>query len=653
VIVHENLGGSPPGFAHHTIATDLSGGRWVHAADLTGDGRLDILAAAKRNDLIAWYENLGGSPPRFRPHVLTRDARGPRAVLAADLNRDGRMDIYSASDTDNAVYWYENLGGSPPHFVRHTVTTNAHYVRSVYAADLNGNGWLDLMSASQRDNKIAWYENLGGSPLQFVERVVDLDAYAAQSIRAADLTRNGRLDLVVGAELAHAIYWYENLGGWPPQFLRHTVTDQALHMHTVYTEDVNRDGRIDIVAAIEGTNTVAWYENRGGNPLTFVEHIVTTNAQVAHGVFAADIDSDGDIDLISASRDDGKIAWYENLGGHYAMTAQPNPAPGVALEIVVNHRGRPGDPDVRLTSFELQFVNDDGLPLTGEQVNQLVARLDIYRVECCGRALDPAFSPLVATVAPLELNEAGRQVVWLVDGGPHALAPVGVPVSFAVVVQPASGSCASDGQGYHLHNVATARVARNAETGRPLLAEGMRSLGLDILPDWQQRPALVINEFMASNQTAYEDPDARGHFPDWIELYNRSGVSIHLGGKYLTDNLTRPDKFRIPDGLFIEPHGYIVFFASGQPERGPLHTGFRLDREGEAIGLFESDVTGIREIDSVVFGEQEVDVATGRYPDGSDNWRRLAAPTPGRPNAGFVAVSTVQLPFVYRGVGCP
>jgi len=57
---------------------------------------------------------------------------------------------------------------------------------------------------------------------------------------------------------------------------------------------------------------------------------------------------------------------------------------------------------------------------------------------------------------------------------------------------------------------------------------------------------LVINEFMADNQTTVEDPDEPGEYPDWIELYNGSDQTVTLSGLFLTDDLNNPAKWQIP-----------------------------------------------------------------------------------------------------------
>ena len=46
-----------------------------------------------------------------------------------------------------------------------------------------------------------------------------------------------------------------------------------------------------------------------GTHISFTDHTISTSASEAYNVYAADVDADGDMDVLSASRDDDKIAW--------------------------------------------------------------------------------------------------------------------------------------------------------------------------------------------------------------------------------------------------------------------------------------------------------------------------------------------------------
>jgi len=142
--------------------------------------------------------------------------------------------------------------------------------------------------------------------------------------------------------------------------------------------------------------------------------------------------------------------------------------------------------------------------------------------------------------------------------------------------------------------------------------------------------ALYINEFMADNKTAVEDPDEPGAFEDWIEIYNPGPAAVDMGGMFLTDNLANPTKWRVPQGVSIQAGGYLVFWADNEPGQGPTHTNFQLAAGGEEIGLYHTD--GRTLIDSVSFQQQSADVSFGRKPDGSANWTALRTPTPGAAN---------------------
>ena len=80
---------------------------------------------------------------------------------------------------------------------------------------------------------------------------------------------------------------------------------------SVYAADIDGDSDIDVLSASESDNKIAWYENDGNE--NFTTHIISTDAVKAQSVFAGDVDGDGDIDVLSASALDGEINWYENL----------------------------------------------------------------------------------------------------------------------------------------------------------------------------------------------------------------------------------------------------------------------------------------------------------------------------------------------------
>lgn len=145
-------------------------------------------------------------------------------------------------------------------------------------------------------------------------------------------------------------------------------------------------------------------------------------------------------------------------------------------------------------------------------------------------------------------------------------------------------------------------------------------------------PALVINEFLASNDTACQDEN--GEYDDFFELYNFGDSAIDIGGWFVTDDLGTLQKWQIPEGqpdeTTIQPGGFLVIWADEQTEQGALHIDFKLSAGGEDIGLTMPEGTQI--VDSLTYDAQTTDVSYGRLPDGSDNWTFFDDPTPGATN---------------------
>ena len=147
-------------------------------------------------------------------------------------------------------------------------------------------------------------------------------------------------------------------------------------------------------------------------------------------------------------------------------------------------------------------------------------------------------------------------------------------------------------------------------------------------------PILVINEFLASNDTCCTDES--GEYDDYIEIHNFGTAAADIGGYIITDEIGNyDDYYKIPtgnDSTIIEPGGFLLLWADKDSEQGVLHVEIKLSVAGEQIGLFMQD--SITVIDTLTFAEQFDDISYGRYPDGSDSWHFMH-PSPDTTNTAY------------------
>ncbi len=311
--------GTPPVFQERLVTSGVAVPLAVYAADLDGDDDVDVLSAGFDDDTIAWYESDGGSPPGFTAHDILTTADGAASVVAADVDGDGDVDVLSASRLDGAIRWYENDGATDPAFTARLIAI-APGATSVIAVDLDGDLDTDVASASLGDDTIAWYENQGGVPPMFVRYLVSVGAVAPVRVVAADMNGDGRRDLVSASRGDGTVSVHTNLGGTPPTFATDVVSTSAASAQSVYAADLDGDGDADIAstASVPGFpathDEIAWYENDGTPSDGFLKDSILRSADGAIAAAAADFDEDGDTDVASAGRSD-KVAWYRNDGG--------------------------------------------------------------------------------------------------------------------------------------------------------------------------------------------------------------------------------------------------------------------------------------------------------------------------------------------------
>jgi len=304
--------------------------------DLNGDGRPDITAADADRHCLCWFENDGQGG--FTRRLIHEDPAMPRYERHAigDINGDGRPDVVIVENLYGHLFWFENSGApAAGPWQRHAITLGGlPFAYDVALADFNGDGKLDVAASSWIGNAVAWFENAGPhGEGPWVKYLIDGDLAESRTIRVADFTGNGRPDLLATGTAANLVVWYAHPGDPRLPWVRHIIDAETVHPTHGHPIDMDGDGHLDVVMAAgfgapDGeAGTVVWYENDGhpgAGP--WRRHVICPHLPHASEAFAADLDGDGQIEVVATT--------WGTPGGLYLFKHDGNPRGPWRMEVL-------------------------------------------------------------------------------------------------------------------------------------------------------------------------------------------------------------------------------------------------------------------------------------------------------------------------------
>jgi PKD repeat protein len=301
-------------FEEHLVDNGFDGPAGIFLKEINTDNRKDIVSAAYDSGEISWWENEAGITDNWTKHYIDTLA-GAIYVYVEDINSDGFNDVIVAAWDSNTIAWWENTDGSGLNWSYHEVDTSFTGAHEVFAADVNGDGFMDVLGAGAENNQIAWWENLDGNGVNWTKHTVDDSFAGARSVDAIDLIEGGYLEVIGAALLDDEVSWWE-YDETNEEWLKHELLGSFDNSHKVVTCDMNNDELPDILATAF-SDGILWLENNGDTPLTFTNHDIDLTFNGAVIAYPADFNDDGIMDIAGSSIGTSQVAWWENDGNNY------------------------------------------------------------------------------------------------------------------------------------------------------------------------------------------------------------------------------------------------------------------------------------------------------------------------------------------------
>lgn len=345
---YKNIDGQGTFGPQQIISEIVLGASSVFTTDINGDGDMDILYASSAGDTIAWLENIDGQGSFGPSQIISTLTDGASSVYAVDVDNDGDMDVFSVSSLDDKIAWYENTNGQGSFGAQQIISTNFDYPLAIVSGDIDSDGDLDILSGSRYNNsRIAWFKNTNGQGNFIEQQTLTTDITYCRGAILADIDGDGDLDIAAVSRKieGHRVIWFENTNGQgnfsnTPNII--FLLSNNANPETLYAADFDNDNDVDIAIGTYN-NGLSWFKNNGSGSFG-AQQTIDNNVEDVRSLFPVDIDNDGDSDLLIAAGEADRVAWHENTNG------QGNFGPANELAVINGANG----------PYHLQAADIDG-----------------------------------------------------------------------------------------------------------------------------------------------------------------------------------------------------------------------------------------------------------------------------------------------------
>ncbi len=317
VLLGDGRGGFPRA---HDLGTASDRSYSGHLVDLDGDADLDVVISNDRPDPKLVYLNDGTG--HYHPGSSYGQADWPtRNATVADLNADGLADIVVANRTgDRPGASYICFGKRGGRFEAACEKFATESATTITAADLTGDGRVDLVVPHRDGGQSHVYVNDGTGTFAGASRVPFGPAHAnIRMSAAADLNGDGRQDLVTIDEKTGVAVYFGEAGGRLSAAVPIGLGDQA--PYALALGDLDGDRKTDLVVGYIKARPAVFFNDGSGRQFTRV--LFGDDQGTAYGLAIGDVDKDGRLDIAVARSEAPNVLYFGGAAGQPARGPAP------------------------------------------------------------------------------------------------------------------------------------------------------------------------------------------------------------------------------------------------------------------------------------------------------------------------------------------